>query len=196
MMLGWYHRPPGDDVCHNVRIVSRECKLPMSRKIRVLLLLLVVSVCVARAGDRVEIRDETGGKRYETFDWKEGTAARRPAAENRIVSAVEAALQSKGLIRVREDAELYVTTHVLVDRHGLDELDNAVDWEYWTGVSSVDAFDLRAGTLVVDLVDAAQNRRVWRGVGSATVKGSVEKSMKIIDKLVREILDEFATGTE
>jgi len=168
----------------------------MSQKTRVLLLLLVASVCVARAGSHVEIRDETGGKQYKTFDWKDGTAARRPAAENRIVAAVEAMLQSKGLSRVREDAELYVTTHVLVDRRGLDELDNADDWKYWTGVRSVDAFDLRAGTLVVDLVDPAQNRRVWRGVGSATVKGSVERNMKIIDKLVRKILDGFAAGME
>jgi hypothetical protein len=168
----------------------------MSQKVRVLLLVLVASICVARAGNRVEIRDETGGKQYKTFDWKKGTAARRPDAENRIVAAVEATLQSKGLSRAREDAELYVSTHVLVDRHGLNELDNADDWEYWTGVSSVDAFDLRAGTLVVDLVDPAQNRRVWRGVGSATVKGSAERNMKIIDKLVRRILDGFATGTE
>ena len=163
----------------------------MRLKSLTLLALLIATIHVAHAGARVETRDETGGKRYETFDWKEGTPARRLGAQDRIVSAVESALQSKGLRRSRAEADLFVTTHVIVDRHELSELDNADDWEYWIGVNSVDAFDVQAGTLVVDFVDRVQNRRVWRGVGSATVKGSVEKNLKIIDKLVGRILEEF-----
>ena len=164
----------------------------MRRKNLTLLALLIATIHVAHAGARVETRDETGGKRYETFDWKEGTPARRVAVQARIVAAVETTLQSKGLRRASGEAELYVTTHVLVGRHTLPELDDADDWEFWVGVGSVDAFDLRAGTLVVDFVDPVQNRRVWRGVGSVSVKGSVEKNLKTLDKLVGQILEEFA----
>ena len=153
---------------------------------------LIVTASTAHAGIRVEVRDETGGKRYETFDWRDGTEGRRAVAQERIVSTVESALQSKGLIRVHAEADLHVMTHVLVNRHELAELDDADTWEYWSGVNSVDAFDLRAGTLVVDLIDQSQGRRVWRGVGSTTVKGPVEKNLKIIGKLVRKMLGEFS----
>lgn len=164
----------------------------MYRETTFFLALLLAAAGVLQAGARIEVRDETGGKRYTTFDWKDGTPARRVAAQERIVSAVEATLRSKGLRRERSTPGLYVTTHVLVERHALSELDDVDDWEYWTGVSSVDAFDVRAGTLVVDLIDPAQNRRVWRGVGSTAVKGSVEKNLRAIDKLVGKILEEFA----
>jgi hypothetical protein len=153
--------------------------------------LLIGTAFAAHAGARVEVRDETGEKRYTNFDWRGGTPARRPAVQDHIVAVVEAALQAKGLRRVRGKAEVYVATHVLVERHALTELDDADEWEYWIGVSSVDAFDLRAGTLVVDFFDADQNRRVWRGVGSAAVKGSVDKNLKIIDKIVHKMLVDF-----
>jgi len=40
-------------------------------------------------------------------------------------------------------------------------------------------------------VDAAQQRTVWRGVASVSVKGSVDKNLKLIDKMVKRLFAEF-----
>ena len=91
---------------------------------------------------------------YSTYAWHEGTPAQRDAAERRIRSGVDWELAAVGLRRVDEGADVWVVTHVLVDRHTLDDLSDRNYWKFYTGVRSVDAFDVGAGTLVIDLVDA------------------------------------------
>jgi hypothetical protein len=154
---------------------------------------LLVCVCVAplSAGMQVETSNLIGSIRYKTFVFDEGTPALRRAAQERIHAAVERELEAKGVRRVFGETELNVATHVIVDRHSMADLDRPDYWEYWIGVSSVDAFDVRGGTLVVDLVDMAQQRTVWRGVASIDVKGSVDKNLKLIDKMVKRLFSEF-----
>ena len=143
------------------------------------------------AGIRIETSNQIGSIRYKTFAFEEGTPALRPVAQERIQAAVERELKAKGIRRVFGETELHVATHVLVDRHALADLQRADYWQYWIGVSSVDAFDVRAGTLVIDLVDGAQRRTVWRGVASMDVKGSTDRNLKQIDKLAKRLFAEF-----
>jgi hypothetical protein len=145
----------------------------------------------AGAGVEVESHDRIGSARYKTFAFEEGTPARRPEAQERILAAVERELHAKGLTRVFGESELHVVTHVLVDRHTLEKLERKDYFDYWRGVNSVDAFDLRAGTIVVDVVDAGQQRRVWRGVASAAVKGTPAKTLARIDKIVNKLFKSF-----
>ena len=154
-------------------------------------LLACASVAPLSAAMQAETSNRIGSIRYKTFTFEEGTPALRPAAQERIHAAVERELKAKGVRRVFGETELHVATHVIVDRHAMADLDRADYWEYWIGVSSVDAFDVRGGTLVVDLVDAAQQRTVWRGVASVSVKGSVDKNLKLIDKMVKRLFAEF-----
>ena len=124
---------------------------------------------------------------YSTYAWHEGTPARRDVAERRIRSGVDRELAAAGLRRVDEGADVWVVTHVLVDRHTLDDLSDRDYWEFYTGVRSVDAFDVAAGTLVIDLVDAELERVVWRAAASDAVRGGMEANMKKIDKLIRKM---------
>jgi hypothetical protein len=173
----------GDEESGSVRIATRA--------LAVVLTLSTTVVCLAEI--KVESWDGSGALRYRSFAFAEGTPARRLAAQDRIFAAVERELKAKNLIRVFGEADAYVMTHALADRHSLADLDKKDYLEYWSGVDSVDAFDLRAGTLVVDFVDAADNRTVWRGVASAPVKGSAEKNLKMTDKIVKKLFREFPT---
>jgi hypothetical protein len=157
----------------------------------VVLSLSTTLVCLAAI--KVEIGDAAGVLRYKTFAFAEGTPARRLAAQDRILAAVERELKARNFLRVFGEADALVVTHVLVDRHSLADLNKEDYLEYWSGVDSVDAFDLRAGTLVVDIVDAVEDQTVWRGVASAPVKGSAEKNLKMIDKIVKKLFREFPT---
>jgi hypothetical protein len=161
------------------------------RNNRWIVLPLLLAAGLAHAAGKVEVRGTISAGQYETFQWVEGAPAQRTAAQDFIVAAVERELQAKGLRRGHGETTLQVATYVIVDRHLMQDLESEVDWEYWIGVSTVDAFVLRAGTLVVDLVDTVKDERVWRGVASAKVKDSLERNLKVIDKLLTKMFLEF-----
>ena len=84
-------------------------------------------------------------KDYRTYQWKAGTPAKRPTAEDAIFNSVQRELTARGLARVDERPDLYVVTHALADTHSLKQLDDASYWEFVTGITSVNVYDLGAG---------------------------------------------------
>jgi hypothetical protein len=104
---------------------------------------------------------------------------------------VEASLNGKGLQKVEADPDIYVVTHVLIDLQSIEELADPDYWEFVTGVSGMDAYDIGAATLVVDIVDAKRKKVVWRAVATDTVKGSAEQMHRKIDKVVRKLFKRY-----
>jgi hypothetical protein len=152
------------------------------------LLALCIPNPTTLAGVSVDSDDSVDFERYETFAWKEGTPARRSRAQEHIVDRVETELAAHGLRRVQRDPDLWVVSHSLVDRHSLADLAKQDYWDYWTGVTRVDAYKVASGTLVLDLVDAEVGRVVWRGVATGAIRGPVDKVLKKLDKLIRKML--------
>jgi hypothetical protein len=152
--------------------------------------LIVLAVLPAGAGE-LEFDKSADFSGYRTYAWKEGTEARRDDAQATITAAVEQELAGKGLTPVESDPDLYVATYVLVDAHSLEELSKPGQWEYWTGVSSVDAYQVGAGTLIIDLVDAETGGVVWRSLATGTVRGAAKKIRKRLPKMVRKMLLDY-----
>jgi hypothetical protein len=153
--------------------------------------LTALTATVVLGSAQVEFDPSADFSAYRTYAWRTGTEARRLEAQKRIVDAVERGLASKGLTRVEKKPDVYVETHALVGQHTSRELADPTYWKFVTGVTSVDAFDVRGGTLVVDLIDAGTLARVWRGVVSKPVKGNPGKALKKIDSAVQSVLAHF-----
>lgn len=140
----------------------------------------------------VDYRETTDFSAYHTYSWAPGTAAQREMAEDRIVQAVERELAERGLHRVPSGGDLSVTTHVLVGELTLQQLDDPIHWDFWSGITDVDPFDLGAGTLVIDFVDPDSDDLVWRGLATKTVGPYPDKKlMRKIDKLIGKLLAKF-----
>jgi hypothetical protein len=155
---------------------------------------LVMAAFTGPAGASVstDARPGVDFARYETYSWKLGTPARHEKAQTRIVRAVGEQLVRDGFVHVATEPDLYVTTHVLPDKHTLEELNSVNQWDFWTGMTDVDAFDLGAGTLIVDFVDVSTGDIVWRGLVTETVRGTMnEKTLKRIDKVVARLFKKF-----
>ena len=155
---------------------------------------LVLAAFTGPAGASVSTDSRPGVdfSKYETYSWKLGTPARHESAQTRIVRAVGEQLVRDGFVHVATEPDLYVTTHVLADKHTLEELNSLNQWDFWTGITDVDAFDLGAGTLIVDFVDASTGEIVWRGLVTETVRGTMnEKTLKRIDKVVARLFKKF-----
>ena len=158
------------------------------------LLVLLLSASAAFAGVSVTHAPSADFSNYRTYDWETGTPARRPATQDWIVAAVDRCLEAGGFHKTESTPDFYVATHALVDEHTIEELSRPERWEFLTGVSSVDAYDLGAGTLVVDVLDATTGAVVWRGVATATVNGSAKKVEKKVEKRIRKLLERFPPG--
>ena len=125
---------------------------------------------------------------YSSYAWREGTPARREAAEKRIRASVDRELAAAGLRLAEADADLWVVTHVLVDRHTLNDLRDENYWKLVKGTKSVDAYDLGRGTVVVDLVDPKLEQIVWRGAVSKAVDKDMKSDSKKIDEAIHSVL--------
>jgi hypothetical protein len=146
---------------------------------------------LAMAGIALEFDDETDFAEFSTYVLNEGRPAHRESARRQIMESVEASLNGKGLQKVEADPDIYVVTHVLIDLQSIEELADPDYWEFVTGVSGMDAYDIGAATLVVDIVDAKRKKVVWRAVATDTVKGSAEQMRRKIDKVVRKLFKRY-----
>jgi hypothetical protein len=162
--------------------------------LRSLTLPVVALLCapLALAAPKIEIdfRDDIDFGRFETYGFRDGTPARRDSAQERIVQAIDHELRSKGFVRVDSGPQVWVVTHALVDAQSLDELADSDYWEFVTGIQG-SAWDYRAGTLVVDVVEAETRQWLWRGVVSVKIDGTMERALKKVDKAVAKLLREF-----
>jgi hypothetical protein len=129
--------------------------------------------------------------RYDTFDWADnrpeivGKADAAGELDAAVRRAVGSELVSKGMVLETTSPELLVIYYV-----GEDDGIDAGRWGYsyadvgkgWGGNIDVRAY--RAGTLVLDLIDAATMRLVWR----ASAEGVFRKDD------AQELADERMTG--
>jgi hypothetical protein len=145
------------------------------------------------AGGRVEVAfdDTIDFGSFKSYAWKPGTPARRSDPEGDIHAAVERELERVGLREEESGADLWITTHVLTDRHTLADLEKLNYWEFWSGVASVDPYDVAAGTLVIDVEDTITGGRIWRGAATATARGPVDTAGKKIEGLVKKLFKRF-----
>lgn len=64
---------------------------------------------------------------------------------------------------------------------------------YGGGMGYTDIYQYDEGTLVIDFIDMAENKLVWRGIGSGIMKDnpSVEQRTANINNVVMQIIDQF-----
>ncbi len=129
---------------------------------------------------------------YRSYAWGPGTPAARPEIQQAIVAAVDRELQSKGLRRVDQEADLLVVSVAYA------EMSTAITGGYLNldtvgvGVIRADVVDSTTGHLMLDLIDPRSSKPIWRSIASEPVSGNdVKKVLKKVDKIVRKMLEGF-----
>ncbi|MGH9322677.1 MAG: DUF4136 domain-containing protein [Vicinamibacteria bacterium] len=125
---------------------------------------------------------------YGSFAWMDGTLAEDPEAHEAIVQEIENELARNGIFPQPADPDLYVYYHASSREEFQIRGGYRSDWED-AGTLTVNSYV--AGTLVVDLVDAIENRVVWRGTASATVSGNPRKNGARIRTVVQKMFAGF-----
>jgi hypothetical protein len=161
------------------------------RPIVAALLVAAVLVPAIAAQVSVEFDDSVDFKKYQTYALREGTPARRLEVQIRIEGFIARELDQRGLRLVEESPDLLVRTYALVDKLTLEQLADQGTWEFYTGLTDMDAYSVKAGTLVVDIVDPGSEKVLWRGLVAAPVSGSVASVERKLDKAVAKMFRQF-----
>jgi len=169
-----------------------------------LALALAVTAC-SSVKVQTEYDKATNFKGYKTYAWipqepgpEQAPANRDPRIREAVVRGIDDGLASKGLTKAQPDQK----PDLLVAVHGFAV--NQIDvrtYGYTYGPSpygfyptlatpgGVDVRQYRAGTLIIDLVDAATKQMVWRGTAQDTFDPGAEA--KTISKAIDATLAEY-----
>jgi hypothetical protein len=145
----------------------------------------------------VDFDETVNFSKYKTYAWRAGTPSKDPLMEKRIQNAVETQLNTKGLVKRENGADLYVITHASSKTEKQVNVNNLGyadprwgGWDRW-GPTTVNVYEIETGTLIVDLLDASKNELVWRGVATKTLSENPQKIAKLINKVVKKMFKKF-----
>jgi hypothetical protein len=136
--------------------------------------------------------------KYKTFDWGPADALpvgdprldKDPFFQDRVEGAVEKAMAAHGFARsaTSERPDVLVHYHANVtERLDIDQIDRG-DLSCATADCQSRVTRYEAGTLIVDVVDAASNVLIWRGWAQGSLDGVLENRDRLrrrIDESVR-----------
>ena len=144
--------------------------------------------------------------KYRTFDWGPADALptgdarldRDPFFQDHVQGAVEKGLAAKGFTRAEGGTpDLIVHYHAnITQRVDVNRLDQEYGYCY-DADCSVRVFDVDAGTLVLDIMDARTNRLVWRGWAQHSVQDMLHDQDRMaarIDEAVDRMMLQLHRG--
>jgi hypothetical protein len=137
-----------------------------------------------------------------TYAWKDGTPADNPLTEQKIHSAVVAAVESRGLKPADGTPDVYVVTHASTSSNTSIDISAFSyggyygwgGWGGWGATSTVQMRDVTTGTLLVDVVGVASQKLIWRGVAAETFSEGKRPSPKQIESLLNQVAGKMFKG--
>jgi len=142
----------------------------------------------------------TNFSKYKTYKWVKVPDAKYPnqVLDDHIIRAIDAQLVQKGLTKIEDSPDLYVTYQVAITsetrwipyRSG-DIYWDCCGWVGWGG--SYTATTIRIGSLDCDIYDVSMKKAIWRGEASkAWGSGKDPQEVaKIIDKAVAKLFKKY-----
>ena len=141
---------------------------------------------------------------FKTYAHKDGTKVGQPLIDARIVSAIDAQLAEKGLMKAESNPDVFVVYHVAFDKEkDISTFSSGYGgygpygWGWgggWAGgTTTTQVRDILIGTLVIDLADAKKGQLAWRGMGVKEVdtQAKPEKRDKSINNAVKKIFKNY-----
>jgi hypothetical protein len=140
---------------------------------------------------------------FKTYAMKDGTKVGQQLIDDRIASAIEAAMAAKGFTKAASNPDVFVVYHVAFDKekdistfssgYGGGYGPYGWGWGGGMGTTTTSVRDILIGTLVIDIADAKANQMVWRGMGVKEVdtQAKPDKRDKSITNAVNKIFKNY-----
>ena len=152
-------------------------------------LFLCAGAAAASEGVQADYDKHADFTRYKTWSWGKGTPAPNPVSDNRLREAVEKRLAARGLTRVEEKGDLQVVYHAAAENQiNLEKL-GYKEPDFQTEATKVTY--VKVGTVLLDVIDAASGRVVWRGQAEGVANPSYKDIERKIDDAVEKLFLNF-----
>jgi hypothetical protein len=162
-------------------------------------------ISVFSFGQKVTVeRDKDADfSQYKTYAWVTGRDAQRPGVHLTIVSAIEHALDQRGVTKIDDvnKADLLIRYSAIPDvgfnlgagdptysASGGVPLPGGTPWT--SGLGPLPGSASRKGTLLLEMFDRAKHREVWRSSASGTLKSNKDMLDKI-DSGIQKMFAEY-----
>jgi hypothetical protein len=130
-------------------------------------------------------------KEYLTYAWLEGTHVKDQQTHRYIVDYVDAQLGINGVFKDENAPDAYVVYHASAT--SAFEISGGYHYD-WKDAQAITAVSHSAGTLVIDIVDAAENQVIWRAIATAAITGNQKKNRDTVIKAVQKMFADFPPG--
>jgi hypothetical protein len=175
----------------------------MKRTLGLLIGLLLVTAPVYAQKINIDYAHDYDFEKVETFAYVDTKETNHPNAlmDGRIKAAIIAQLIETGLEQAEADVDLYITYHIktkentVMSTSGFGYGGVGRGWGGWGGgaaMSTTTVMNYTEGTLIVDAYEPDENKMVWRGTGTVTVKDKPEKQSEQIEKTIAKMGQRWA----
>jgi Domain of unknown function (DUF4136) len=172
----------------------------MFGRIHLLLPALLLAACASTRNTTVQTDFDAQARfaHYQSYSWMADPDGGSPLMPERILSGIDARLQAAGWKRV-PDGQVHVAAHVTT-RDGqtyntfYTGLGHDLTWMTGRNVPSqvvMSTNSYQAGTLVVDMFDAASRRAIWRGSASGVLPDDASQRNAAIDAAIGRMFANF-----
>jgi len=173
---------------------------------------LILLICALSLGAhaqkvKVEYNKAIDFTKYKTFAWAPLGTVARPMLAAAIQGAVEDELTKRGLSKQDNNPDLVLEMYGGVDTDmrvtannplysgmgGVPDFGTGfVMWGYTPGGSTM--ITVHKGQLVLDVIDFAQRKLVWRGVATGNLSSSPNKLVDQVNDTMKKMFKEYPSG--
>ncbi len=159
-----------------------------------LLTLFVFATPAVAQKIKVDYDKSADFSKFKTFSWTRGAPPTNPLINQMIIDGVEQSLTAKGLTKVNNGGDLLVSVAVAIqyDIQVAQQSRGNTGSDLQTGIptGAGQAFDIRKGSLVIDMENPASKSIVWHGLASDTLRyepsGDMQKDAKKVEGRIRK----------
>ena len=141
----------------------------------------------------IEYNKKTDLTKYKTYSWGPGHAALLPAADKAIIAGVEKQLAANGMTKAATGSGDLVVRYHSVERADVD-LSTFDPKPPAPGEQRPMAQTVSVGTLMVDLVDPASQKMLWRGRIEGAISHDLPTLEEQLNKAVARLFEKFPVG--
>ena len=163
--------------------------------------ILLPLVCITMMAQKVTVDFDkaTTFTNFKTYTWKQGTPAKSPLMDQRVLGAIDKQLALKGLKKVDAESapDLVVIYHAAVEYETQLNTIDMGGWNGWYGpyygggTSTTTVDKIPVGQLRVDIGDVKQRKLIWQGRATDTLSDKPEKVEKTINKASEKMFKDF-----
>ena len=169
--------------------------------------LMAILLCAAAQAQKIKVvyDKQLNFAQFKTFAWAPHGAVAHPMLAANVVGAIEEELKARGLQRVNvednpgliiqvygsidQDSTFYSNDPLYMATGGIPPFDPSFSGPMLTGMYGNTTVTIHKGQLVVDLIDAANKKLIWRGMSQQNL--AMHNKNKLVEQVNNAVTKMF-----